>query len=270
VTCLAYEPILRRDPTTNVNMQRWIQQQRQLVARQTKSDLQRRFLEKRGLGDKLKAAQAAKPWHWNHLKPGDVFRGWFEHPDFEGGRRINVELTVTAEGEGKWVAQALEYEGQLQINQDHWISTEAGEQRDNDIAAYVFSKFNMKWRDFDQGYPTAEEVERIGLEGLRMFFKQTSEVEYPEEDEFNKVAADPAKGMTKEEFIKWIKGDNPEYLDVSLPTVFTGRRVRFQDDDVVLDGDFQDTGGMILGYTEYAGTTGGLFSLRLLAKDEKA
>jgi len=277
---MALGPILRRDPTDNANMQRWISQQVRLVRRQagvreqdTADKMAARkaaYLAKLGLGDKAKEVKEAKPrpWHLDHMVEGDVFKGTFQHPTINLGSAVDVLLTVTSPTTGTWKSVKGDFEADVQIDQDFPIAHEKGEARNEAMAAYIFNKFNAGWRSFGKPMPSAEELEYLSLGGMRMFFKQVAEVDnFPEEADFNEGAADPEKGMTKAEFLKYILDEDPEYLEGSFPNVFTGRRVRVGDEDLLLDGDFQpEAPGWIFGYAYIEGKGGGSFNLELVKK----
>merc|ERR1711994_872245 len=106
----------------------------------------------------------------------------------------------------------------------------------------------MNWRRFDVPVPT--EMEYLSLEGLGLFFLVVAEVEgFPEETEFQKSVADPAKGMTKAEFESFVLDEDPEYLDTTWKAVYTGRRLNVIGQSMQLDGDFQDGAkGRIFGF----------------------
>lgn len=277
ITRQVYDTILRRDPTMNGNMQRFIKQQLKLVYRQTGGqtggggDDERKWetLKRLGLADKIKKP---RPWHLDHLKPGDIYRGWFEHPGVNKGDRVKIELVVSDDDVkvGTWKSEdgmSLKPES-VKISQDFPVETEKGMQRNKDIAAYLFHKFNMKWRDFRNPLPSGEELEHIDLRGLRIFFDQVAQVEYPSEEEFNEVCSDPSKGMHMSEFLDWIMADQPDYLEETVIGFYTGRRFRVTDGDLQLDGDFQDdVPGLIAGYAEFQGAGEGLFVLQLAANE---
>lgn len=229
-----------------------------------------RYLEQMGLLDKLKKQREKPPWHLNHLKAGDKFVGWIEHPDVSKGERCDLELVVTSTTEGEWESRRGDFASTVDINQDFPISYQAGPEKDEDMVNYIFHKFNKKWRNFDGPKPELSEMEYLGLSGLRLFFNLVAEVEgFPEEADFNQACADPSKGMTKAEFLKYIKGEDETYLDMTFPSIYTGRRVNFAANDFELDGDFVlEAEGVILGYARYMDRAGGTFSLELVRREK--
>eukprot|EP00929_Paragymnodinium_shiwhaense_P015485 TRINITY_DN123585_c0_g1_i1.p1 TRINITY_DN123585_c0_g1~~TRINITY_DN123585_c0_g1_i1.p1 ORF type:complete len:344 (-),score=112.59 TRINITY_DN123585_c0_g1_i1:302-1333(-) len=274
VACEAYKAILRRDPYEQDKMQRWIKMQLKVWYRSVgvggMGDFEKKkeALLRLGLTEKVKQLeqQMLKPWHTEHLKVGDVYKGFFQHPTAGDGLRVDVEVEVTGADKGIMRAPAGEFpDKEVQINADFALTFEKGAQRNRDIAGYMFSKFNLKWRKLSGPLPTEEELNYIGLDGLRIFFKQIAEAEnYPSEEEFNKVCADPSKGMSMDEFMNWALDDAPDYLEESVVGFYTGRRMQITDGKLVLDGDFQDTvKGLILGYATYDDESGGEFQLQL-------
>lgn len=262
-------------------MQKWIGQQLRLYNRQagnrerdTQDQMAARkaaYLAKLGLGAKaqeVKEATKKRPWHIDHMVAGDVFQGTIEHPDIARGDKIDLTLTVASPTGGTWVSNKGQFEGDFEIEQDFAIEFEKGQARDETMAAYIFNKFNMGWRDFGGPMPKSEDLEHLSLRGLRMFFYQVAEVDgFPEESVFKENAADPEKGMTIAEFVKYIKDDDPNYLESTFPNVYTGRRVRIGNEDLLLDGDFQvEADGVIYGYAYVDGKPGGAFSLELAKK----
>lgn len=231
-------------------------------------------LIKLGLAHKVAEMDAARPWHIEHAREGDVFKGWFEHPALLRGARINVELEITKTidggAKGKWSAESdgkrVPVTESFTMQQDFAIEPDAGEKRQLDITSYLFQKFNMYWRAWkDKPVPKAEEMDHLSFVGCRTFFNQVAQVEYPDQEEFMKVCADPETGMTKKEFQDWVLEDEPTYLDDTVVGFYTGRRVKFTDGDIVLDGDFQDKAkGFIIGFANYKGEGEGIFALQLV------
>lgn len=270
----AYEPIHRRDPTVNANMQKWITQQLKVLKRSeaggwSASEQQKlQYLAKLGLADKIKDRSKKKPWHLNHIKAGDVFVGFLQHPDLNGGERVDLEIVATSETEGTWTSSKGGFSSSVTVKQDFPITWEQGPQRDMDIATYIFHKYNAGWRDFSKPVPAPSDMERLSLKGMRLFFLQVAQAEnFPEESDYNEACADPNLGMTREEFINYIKSEDPTYLDVTFDTIFTGRRIRLFDEDLALDGDFQkEADNLIYGYAQLNGAKGGTFELELKLK----
>lgn len=272
VGCHAMKPILRRDPKVNENLQKFVQLQVKLSQRQAgirQQSAARARLAKLGLLDKIKSVNTGL-WHDGHPAVGDVFTGFWSHPEDSDDMEIRnpVEITITGEGEAKW--KEVEDFGTAKFQSDFSIKD------DRDRAMYVFNKFNPVWRDFTKPPPVGEELEHISLDGLRIYFSQVAKVQgFPSEDDFKKNCADPSKGMTMDEFITWLAADDPAYLSRTFSDVYTGRRIRFETKDVgkyiVMDGDFQnDAEGIIIGYMELDGDKGGTFNLKLSAKVEES
>lgn len=270
-------PILRRDPTFNGKVQRWVEQQKRLFTRESgmrekeseEDALKRKAakLMRLGLRDKaeqlLKAGSEPKPaWHIPHMVEGDVFKGTIEHPDFNRGEQTDIELKITSATEGVLTSTKANFEERVQIKQDFAIPFEKGQERQDAMMAYAFNKFNMDWRRFDVPVPT--EMEYLSLAGLRLFFFQVAEVEgFPSEEEFQKSVADPAKGMTKAEFKSFVLDEDPEYLEKGFKAIFTGRRLNVIGQQMTLDGDFQDEArGCIFGFGTFNDNGGGQFNIR--------
>merc|ERR1712048_1317287 len=133
------------------------------------------------------------------------------------------------------------------------------------MGAYIFSKYNPKWRNFDEDVPSDEELQYLPLAGLRLFFRLVAKVDdFPSESDFNAACADPSKGMTLDEFLKFTVGEDPSYLENGWKEVYTGRRIQFGDDDIQFDGNFiQDCPGAIFGFVAVKGTPGGIFEMDL-------
>lgn len=263
-----YNPILRRDLYINKNMQRYITQQEKSELRQGtgSGDVSDRAAKKKAaylakLGIKPKERDA---WDCEHMKAGDNFAGFVEHPDFG---RVDLTVNVNSYDEVTWSSKKGEFEETATMRQDHPIGGKSNpEQRKYDIAAYIFSKFNFRWRDFENMPPiTIEDVEHIDLPGLQLWFELVASVKgYPAEEEFKAACTDPSKGMSREDFVKFTDED-PTYLDVTLPTHYTGRKIKIFDSELELDGDFSSKArGFIFGYATYKGKPGGEFTLSLV------
>jgi len=269
------EPILRRDPFVQENMQRWIGQQVKLARREEgirqdddadkAAARKAAYLQRLGLGDKIQAAGSKPAWHLDHIKAGDRFEGYFSHPDLSRGDRLDLTFVATSDTEGTWSSEKAGFEQDVTIRQDFAITFDQGPERDMDLTSYIFHKFNMQWRDFDGPYPSADDLEYLSLKGTQLWFKYVAEVDgFPSEEDYRASCADPDKGMTKEEFLQFIKEDDPEYIDNTFLNVFTGRRINLFDSDLLLDGDFQKEAiNHIYGYASYEGKPGGLFELIL-------
>lgn len=268
----AYEAICRRYPQQNDGVQRFVSQSARLWKRQrnlpTDDKMEKKkaaYLAKLGLAGRVKDKNAEPAWHLEHMSEGEVFEGYFSHPDVYTGR-AELTLTVTSPKQGSLQSNKAEIDFDADIRQDFPIAHEVGsEARNRDMAAYIFSKFNSQWRSFEEAYPLAEDLQYLSLVGLRTFFKQVAKVEdYPPESEFNDSCADPSKGMTLDEFLKYTLSEDPAYIEQSFPAVYTGRRVQFEGDSLMFDGDFvKDCEGAIFGYVSYKGKAGGVFELQL-------
>lgn len=263
----AVKQILRRDPLVNENMQRFVKlnlkvTKRQVGTRQRDAAMAR--LAKLGLADKIQVSSGI--WHDKHPAVGDVYSGYYTHPDDSDDMEVRtpVEITITGEGTADW--KENEDFGKATFQSDFAIID------DRDRAMYLFNKFNLQWRDFSKPVPTPEELEYVSLSGLRKFFEQVASVQgFPSEEEFSGACADPSKGMTLDEFLAWLAADDPAYLSKTFKDIYTGRRIRFETEEtgryIVLDGDFQnDVDGVIIGYMELEGKTGGSFNVKLTAQ----
>jgi len=270
-------PILRRDPSVNKMLQRWVGQQQRLFTRESgmreketedsAAKRKARALARYGLANKaneiaMKSQQPKPAWHIPHMVEGDAFKGTIEHPDFNRGEVTDFALQLTSATEGVLSSSKVNFEEKVQIKQDFAIPFEKGPERDAAMLAYVFNKFNMNWRRLDVPVPT--ELEYLSLEGLRLFFLIVAEVPgFPEESEFQKSVADPAKGMTKAEFKSFVLDEDPEYLEKTFKAIYTGRRMNVVGQTMQLDGDFQDSAkGCIFGFGTYDGKDGGQFNMR--------
>jgi len=235
---------------------------------ETDADLKKKaaYFAKLGLANKFVDPATIPPWHLNHLSPGDVFEGTFEHPEMYGGEKMDLTLTVSSPTQGKIESDKGKIEETVEIMQDFPIAFEPGEARTLDQAHYIFCKFNSGWRDFDGPLPAEEECFSHLTHGmLQLWFEQATQVAgFPSEAEFRESAADPDKGMTMEEFLKYTTGEDPEYLDKTFKGIFTGRRIQLTEDDMEFDGDFvPDATGSIFGYMLFKGREGGQFEISL-------
>lgn len=266
-----YTPILGRD----VVVQKALLKSLDLVEKGLLRSSRAGFAETSAKGEAKRAAYLAKlgikpkkpkKWDVEHMGPGDTFGGYVEHPDFG---RIDIKLEVDAEGAAKWSSAKGNFENDpVEVLQDHSIADEQDqEERKKDIAAYVFSKFNFAWRDYainGAPMPTKEDVEYLDLPGMQLWFCQVASVDgYPSEEEYKAGCTDPSKGMSLDDFVKFVSED-PTYLDVTFPSFYTGRRIRIFDSRLELDGDFSEkTQGNIIGFASYRGAPGGEFLLTL-------
>ncbi|CAJ1338650.1 unnamed protein product [Effrenium voratum] len=273
----AYKPILRRDPTQNQKLQVYAGQQLRLVKRQeaggfsNPTERKQLYLKKLGLDKKAEELDQRKnkpAWHLNHIAAGDVFLGHFQHPGLSGNEQLDLKLEASSENEAILLSKRGDLDDTVSFQQDYPIAFEPGEQKDSDMTAYTFHKFNQQWRDFETSMPSEEDCQHLTLPMLQLFFSQVAEVEdFPSKDEFAENCADPAKGMTREEFLKYLRAESPDYLEKSFPGIYTGRRLRFTDGKLVFDGDFQSLGdNLIYGFVTLDGKPGGTFSLELTKK----
>jgi len=215
--------------------------------------------------DELEANILAKrkvAWHLNHPAVGEVWEGYLDHPDLQGGARVDIALVLDQTDPSKAMMSSVAggFEGPVDVQPDFPISADYP-QRLEDMTAYMFMKMNPIWRDFEQAVPSDEDCSRLPLFALRAFFAQVSvdnDVVYPSVEEFDKVCAEPAKGMSREEFVKWVLADDPNYMESAFPKVDTGRRIQISEEDFVLDGDFQEEApGYIVGFVDFQGNPGG-------------
>jgi len=271
-TLRAYTPILRRDPLLNEKMQKFIRQQVRLWKRQRglpedDSEVKKKnaYLAKLGLASKIVDASTIPPWHLNHLAPGDVYEGGFEHPEMNDGDRMDLTFTVNSPTEGTIESDKGNFEEKVSIKQDFSITFGKGEARARDQTAYIFCKFNPGWRDFGSPMPPDEECfKHINHKMLQLWFQQATQVEgFPSEAEFRENAADPDKGMTMEEFLAYTTSDDSEYIDKTFKGIFTGRRIQFAEEDLKFDGDFAEAKGNLVGFVSASGREGGTFDLEL-------
>lgn len=276
----AYKPILRRDPTMNKELQTWMRQQLRLVKRQEAGgfsntvDRKKLYLKKLGLDKKaeeLDQKQLRPPWHLKHIVPGDKFVGSFQHPDLFGGEACDLTFETTSETEANIFSKRGDLDDTVSLQQDYPIAFESGEQKDNDMVAYTFHKFSEKWRDFELPMPSEEECQHLTLPMLQLFFTQVAGVDdFPSASEFAENCADPSKGMTREEFLAYLRAESPDYLEKSFPGYYTGRRMRFTDGKLVFEGDLQEIGdNLIYGFLSFDGKPGGTFSIELVVKKKK-
>jgi len=266
-----YDPILRRDP----QVQKAVLKTIDLIEKGLLRAVRGGTADNTEKGDAKRAAYLAKlgikpkkpkKWDVDHMAPGDRFGGYVEHPDFG---KIDIKLQINAEGVATWSSSKGNFEDDVvEILQDHSVAdVQDQEQRKKDIAAYVFSKFNFAWREYainDGPRPTKEDVQYLDLPGMQLWFCQVASVDnYPPEEEYKAGCTDPSKGMSIDDFVKFVNED-PTYLDVTFPSFFTGRRIRIFDSRLELDGDFSEkTQGNIIGFANYRGAPGGEFVLTL-------
>ncbi|CAE7380246.1 unnamed protein product [Symbiodinium pilosum] len=261
-------------------MQKYIGQQLRLVKRQeaggfsNPTERKQLYLKKLGLDKKAEELDQKKlrpAWHLPHIVAGDKFVGNFQHPDLFRGEQVDLKFTATSDTEAQIFSKRGDIDDIVNFKQDFPIAFEPGEQKDQDMTAYTFHKFNEQWRDFKQPLPTDEECQHISLPMLQLFFKQVAGVEdFPSEGEYAENCADATKGMTREEFLKYLREESPDYLEKSFPGVFTGRRFQFSDGRLAFDGDFQIQGdNLIYGFVTLAGAPGGTFSLELVVKKKE-
>lgn len=177
----AYQPILRRDPLVNKELQKWARQQLRLVKRQEAGgwsepdEKKKEYLRKLGLDKKAEQLDQKKlkpAWHLNHIAPGDKFVGTFEHPDLFGGEAVDLTFEAVSDSEANIVSKRGDLDDTVDLQQDYPIAFEAGEQKDQDMVAYTFHKFNEQWREFEKEMPAEEDCQHITLPMLRLFFKQ--------------------------------------------------------------------------------------------------
>ncbi|CAK9013369.1 unnamed protein product [Durusdinium trenchii] len=279
VALSAYKPILRRDPKLNVKLQAWIRQQLRLVKRQEAggfsepNERKRLYLKKLGLdkkADELEQQKLQPPWHLNHIVAGDKFVGYFQHPELFDGEQLDLTLEAVSESEGTMISKRGDFDETMKLEQDYPIAFQSGEQKDNDMAAYTFHKFNEGWRNFETPMPSEADCQHLTLPMLRLFFKQVADVEgFPSESEFAESCTDASKGMTREEFLTYLRAESPDYLEKSFKGIFTGRRLRLRDETLDFDGDFQsDAKNLIYGFVSFNGKPGGTFNLEL-TKEKK-
>ncbi|CAE7495179.1 unnamed protein product [Symbiodinium microadriaticum] len=280
VARLAYKPILRRDPTVNQNMQKWMGQQLRLVKRQeaggfsNPTERKQLYLKKLGLenkADEIEQKKQRPPWHLPHIVAGDKFIGNIQHPGLFRGEQLDLKFTATSDSEAQIFSKRGDIDDIVTFNQDYPIAYESGEQKDQDMTAYAFHKFNEQWRDFKQPMPKEEDCQHMSLPMLQQFFKQVATVEgFPSEGEFAENCADASKGMTREEFLKYLRAESPDYLEKGFKGIFTGRRIQFTDGKLAFDGDFQTIGdNLIYGFVTLGGEPGGTFSLELVKKKKE-
>mmetsp|Transcript_355 Transcript_355/g.1223 ORF Transcript_355/g.1223 Transcript_355/m.1223 type:complete len:329 (-) Transcript_355:58-1044(-) len=262
VALQAYPPLIQRPIEVENKIRRWNARQLKLETRQGATQKAQRFLKLRGIS----LQRSRKPWHIDHVKQGDVFKGYFQHPRFENDERVEVVVKVIADDEGEWEADRVGFRGPVTIKADFPIHTdEQGEADPLDVAAWLFQRYNKRWRKFSEGAPEPEELSRMNLENLRFFFEKVAQTEnFPDESIYQKACSDPEKGMTTEEFIAWLAQDDPDWMMNVFEEVKTARKIRIYDEDLMLDGDMIDgVDGLILGYAWYNDRPEGNFVLRL-------
>lgn len=261
-----YGPLVRRDSGVETSMQGFLKMQTKIDERMASGGFTQKGKSRLialGLADKVAAMEA--PWHEKHIVPGDQFQGFFMHPNFEGGNKVEVAIVMNTPFTGSWEAvRGGEFEGPIEILQDHAITVAKGEERNQDMAAWVFSKYSRKWRNFGAPLPTPEELEYIDLPSLQYFFLAMASVDgYPPEEEYVAAIADPAKGMTRNEFINWLESQETGYLDKAFGEMYGTRRFQMRAGGMVFDGDFLKPQGRIAGYVEFNRKPGGQFQFTL-------
>lgn len=272
VTCRAFEPINRRDLNLVPKIERYIGQQVAIEGRWTTATTGRdiakkkRKLEKLGLFERAKMLDKIqlRPWHIEHLAAGDVLEGVIQHDSLTKGQRVKFLMNITSPTTGVWDIPETDLAGNVKIEQDFSIESIPGERRNRDMAAWLMQKYNSKWRDFEGPLPSSADLERINLQDLRLFFKDAAQVDdFPSEEEYGSNCANPEKGMTLDEFLKYVLSDRDDYLASIFPTLYWGRRLKISDGSLTLEGDFQEKViGIIVGFSIYEGKTG-TFYLRL-------
>eukprot|EP00930_Biecheleria_cincta_P021202 TRINITY_DN15773_c0_g1_i1.p1 TRINITY_DN15773_c0_g1~~TRINITY_DN15773_c0_g1_i1.p1 ORF type:complete len:309 (+),score=60.37 TRINITY_DN15773_c0_g1_i1:42-968(+) len=275
----SYNPINRRDPNDQKNLQKWVLQQLRLEKRQLAGGIsstvakKQAYLRSLGLYDKAEAlgkSLEAPAWHLPHMVPGDVFEGNFEHPRLKAAQSLDLSLTVTTPEEGVLESRRGDFQKTVYLSQDFPIPHDPGPEKDEAMVRWIFHKYNPVWRSFDETPPQDEDMQHIPFRMLQLFFQQATEVEgFPSQQEFNDNCADPEKGMTRAEFLSYLNNDDAEYLGKTFPTVYTGRRLQIYDQNLFFDGDFQvprsETAGenLILGFVSFDDVGGGTFKLEL-------
>jgi len=260
-------------------MQRWILQQLRLEKRQQAGGVtpslakKQAYLRSLGLNDKADALGKGldgPAWHLPHMVAGDIFEGNFEHPDLKAGQSLDLTLTVTSPEEGVLVSRRMDLEKTVYLSQDFPIPHDPGPDRTEAMVRWIFHKYNPVWRSFDETPPQDEDMQHVPLRLLQLFFEQATEAEgFPSQQEFNENCADPEKGMTRAEFLNFLNGEDPTYLDQVFPAVYNGRRLQIYDQNLFFDGDFQEIRtetaceNLILGFVSLDDKSGGTFKLEL-------
>mmetsp|Transcript_51829 Transcript_51829/g.168453 ORF Transcript_51829/g.168453 Transcript_51829/m.168453 type:complete len:322 (+) Transcript_51829:50-1015(+) len=270
----AYGPVCRRDPqkfdaherAVSAQLKYW-RRQRKIPESDAAAAAKKKYLVSLGLGAKMQDNTGRPPWHLTSMVAGQQYFGLLAHPIVTQGNQVDLSLSVNSPTEGELDAKAGQF-NDVKIMQDFPIAFE-GEQRTKDQVAYIFCKYNMKWRDFDGDLPKEEEMQYLSFQGLQLWFAQAVGVpDYPPQEEFDKSCADPSKGMSKEEFMKYTLDDNPTYIEQTFKRIYTNRRVQLIEGDLILDGDFsEDAPGAIFGLAYLKGDQGkpGNFALTLRA-----
>ena len=162
-------------------MQKWMGQQLRLVKRQeaggfsNPTERKQLYLKKLGLdkkADEIEQKKQRPPWHLPHIVAGDKFIGNFQHPDLYRGEQLDLKFTATSDTEATIFSRRGDIDDIVTFKQDYPIAFEPGEQKDQDMTAYAFHKFNEKWRDFEQPMPKEEDCQHMSLPMLQQFFRQ--------------------------------------------------------------------------------------------------
>lgn len=279
VARFSYNPINRRDPNDQKNLQKWILQALRLEKRQQAGGVtptlakKQAYLRSLGLFEKADALSKGidgPAWHIPHMVAGDVFEGNFDHPNLKAGQSLDLTLTVTSPEEGVLESRRGGFQKTVYLSQDFPIPHEPGPEKDEAMIRWVFHKYNPVWRSFDETPPQDEDMQHIPLRMLQIFFEQATEVEgFPSEEEFKQNCADPEKGMSRAEFYSFLNDEDPEYLGNTFPSIYNGRRLQIYDQNLFFDGDFQvprtELAGenLILGFVSFDDVGGGTFKLEL-------
>lgn len=259
-----YPPILRRDPGIDKNMRIWIKWQNKARLRQMGVSEQK--------WKEAEVSPQVKPWHLVHTKVGDRYKGYMQHPDLQGDRKIPVVIEViqppTTEdqyGEVRVISTKVGLNDPGTLIQDFAIEHTPGPKRTMDMATFCFMKASTKWLDFDNStMPAPHELQRLKLDELRKFFERVTKVtDFPTDEEYKEACADPEQGMTKDEFIDWLESQEPGYVAKMYETVRTSRRMQIQTEDLFFDGEFSLFPGLMLGYVNVDNKPGGKFEVEL-------
>lgn len=270
---LRYWPLVRRESKVQENLQKYIKLQQKRVARVkgdgllvVNNDQKLAYLAKLGLKtDRLEKLLTKPPWYAGRLKAGDRLQGYFQHPSYTNQQNYDLTLVMTSKEEGLLISKMGNFEGPVDIQQDPEIEFEKGPQRTMDLAAYIFCKCNRQWRDPNMPSPDPTNISRLRFNELQRFFgvvtKFQKNEDFPPKEIYEKACAEPAKGMTREEFIAFVTSEDEDFLETALDTFYTGRRLLMTGTKLRFNGDFQDESPHIWGYVDFQGDTNGLFEL---------